>query len=57
LIAQSEAVSESVLLFFRVSGRRRVSGKGVVELEWDSEKQGMVSAAEITPQYGYGFLE
>jgi hypothetical protein len=34
-----------------------VSGKGAVEFEWDSEKEGMVSAAEIIPQYGYGFLE
>jgi hypothetical protein len=27
-----------------------------MEFEWDSEKEGKVSAAEITPQYGYGSL-
>jgi len=29
--------------------------KGVLEFEWDSEKEGLVSA--VTPQCGYGFLE
>jgi hypothetical protein len=51
-------VSENVLLFFRVSGAKEMClKKGVVEFVWDSEKEGIVSAAEITPQYGYGFLE
>ena len=52
-------MSESVLLFFRLSGRRKETclGNGVVEFVWNSEKEVMVSAGEITPQYGYGFLE
>ena len=29
----------------------------MVEFVSDSEKEGLVSAAEITPQYGSGFLE